>query len=174
MRVLVSDTSILIDLERADLLRATFSLDAEFVVPDLLYERELRDSGGADLLALGLRVESLDESEVECAQAYRRVHPRLALPDTFALTLAKSRRWLLLTGDGPLRALAAAEEVECHGVLWLIDLMHAERVVEAMILRAGLEQLARHPRCRLPRAEIDVRLVRLGDAPTGDSDKSDS
>jgi hypothetical protein len=100
MRVLVSDTSILIDLERADLLRAAFSLDAEFVVPDLLYERELRDSGGADLLALGLRVESLSEGEVERAQAYRRVHARLALPDTFALTLAKSRRWLLLAGDG--------------------------------------------------------------------------
>ena len=65
MRVLVSDTSILIDLERASLLRAAFSLDAEFVVPDLLYERELRDSGGADLLALGLRVETLDEGEVE-------------------------------------------------------------------------------------------------------------
>lgn len=71
MRVLVSDTSILIDLERASLLRAAFSLEAEFVVPDLLYERELRDSGGADLVALGLRVESLDESEVEHAQAYR-------------------------------------------------------------------------------------------------------
>jgi hypothetical protein len=86
MRVLVSDTSILIDLERADLLRSAFSLDAEFVVPDLLYERELRDSGGADLRALGLRVESLNEDEVERAQAYRRAHPRLALPDTFALT----------------------------------------------------------------------------------------
>jgi hypothetical protein len=59
---------------------------------------------------------------------------------------------------------AAAEEVECHGVLWLIDLMHTERVVEAAILRAGLEQLARHPRCRLPRTEIDIRLVRLSDA----------
>lgn len=117
MRVLVSDTSILIDLERADLLRAAFSVDAEFVVPDLLYERELRGSGEGDLLALGLRVESLDESEVESAQAYRRGHPRLALPDTFALTLAKNRRWLLLTGDGPLRALAVAEQVECHGVL---------------------------------------------------------
>ena len=169
MRVLVSDTSILIDLERADLLRAAFSVDAEFVVLDLLYERELRDSGGADLRALGLRIESLDENEVERAQAYRRVHPRLALPDTFALTLAKKRGWLLLTGDGPLRTLAAAEQVECHGVLWLIDLMYTERVVEAAILRAGLEQLARHPRCRLPRAEIDVRLVRLGDASTGES-----
>jgi hypothetical protein len=167
MRVLVSDTSILIDLERADLLQAAFSLDAEFVVPDLLYERELRDSGGADLLALGLRVEPLDESEVERAQAYRRDHPRLALPDTFALTLAKSRSWLLLTGDGALRALADAEQVECHGVLWLIDLMDIERAAEPAILSSGLERLARHPRCRLPRAEIDVRLARLSGGANG-------
>ena len=161
MPVLVSDTSILIDLERADLLRAAFSLDAEFVVPDLLYERELGNNVGEDLLALGLRVESLDEGEVECAQAYRRTQPRLALPDTFALTLAKSRGWLLLTGDGALRALAAAEQVECHGVLWLIDLLHAERTAEPAILREGLERLAAHPRCRLPRGEIDLRLARL-------------
>jgi hypothetical protein len=161
MRVLVADTSVLIDLERADLLRAAFSLDAEFVVPDLLYERELRDSGGADLLALGLRVESLDEGEVECAQAYRRDHARLALPDTFALALAKRRGWLLLTGDRALRVLAIAEEVECHGVLWLIDLMHMEQVAEPEILRGGLERLARHSRCRLPRPEIDLRLALL-------------
>ena len=167
MRVLVSDTSILVDLERADLLRAAFSLDAVFVVPDLLYERELHESGGGELLALGLRVESLDEGEVECAQAYRSGNPRLALPDTFALTLAKSRRWILLTGDGPLRALAVSEQVECHGVLWLIDLLHTEHVVEAAILRAGLDQLARHPRCRLPRVEIDIRLARLGEMRSG-------
>ena len=169
MRVLVSDTSVLIDLERADLLRAAFSLEVEFVVPDLLYERELRGGDGTDLLELGLRVESLDEKEVESAQTYRRIHPKLALPDTFALTLARSRGWLLLTGDGALRALAVAEQVECHGVLWLIDLMHAERVVEAAILRAGLEKLAGHPRCRLPRAEVDFRLKRLTEALVGKS-----
>ncbi len=73
----------------------------------------------------------------------------------------------LLTGDAPLRALAEAEQVECHGVLWLIDRMDAELVAEPAVLRAGLDRLARHPRCRLPRAEIDARLARLGDAMTG-------
>lgn len=163
MRVLVSDTSILIDLERSELLHAAFTLDADFAVPDLLYERELRDNSGAELLKLGLRIEPLEEGEVESAQAYRRASPRLALPDTFALALARHRRWLLLTGDAALRALATAEQVECHGVLWLIDLMHTERAAEAVTLRQGLERLARHPRCRLPRAEIDARLIRLGE-----------
>lgn len=167
MSVLVSDTSILIDLERCDLLQAAFALDAQFVVPDLLYERELGDNAGAVLLELGLRVQSLEEEEVERAQGYRGANPRLALPDTFALALARSRGWILLTGDAPLRALAEAEQVECHGVLWLIDRMHAELVAEPAVLRAGLDRLARHPRCRLPRAEIEARLARLGDALTG-------
>ncbi|HVZ31192.1 MAG TPA: hypothetical protein VG963_02130 [Polyangiaceae bacterium] len=46
-------------------------------------------------------------------------------------------------------------------MLWLIDLMHEERVTEAAILRSGLALLAQHPRCRLPRAEIEIRLERL-------------
>ena len=42
MRVLVSDTSVLIDLERGGFLEAAFSLSWQFAVPDLLFERELR------------------------------------------------------------------------------------------------------------------------------------
>ena len=41
MIILVSDTSILIDLERGGLLEAAFSCGLTMVVPDLLYEREL-------------------------------------------------------------------------------------------------------------------------------------
>ena len=41
MPVLVSDTSVLIDLERSRLLEEMFLLPFEFAVPDLLYSREL-------------------------------------------------------------------------------------------------------------------------------------
>ena len=41
-----------------------------------LYERELGNNVGEALLAPGLRVESLDEGEGECAQAYRRAAPQ--------------------------------------------------------------------------------------------------
>ena len=36
MKVLVSDTSVLIDLERGSLLEISFALPFEFAVPDLL------------------------------------------------------------------------------------------------------------------------------------------
>jgi hypothetical protein len=60
MTILVSDTSVLIDLERGELIGCAFKLSATFAVPDVLYERELREYGGDELLRLGLRVESLD------------------------------------------------------------------------------------------------------------------
>lgn len=41
MIILVSDTSVLIDLERGHFLDACFRLPFEFAVPDLLYRREL-------------------------------------------------------------------------------------------------------------------------------------
>ena len=68
MIVLVSDTSILIDLERGNLLEAAFSCGLTMVVPDLLYDRELEPTNGAFLKKLGLGVVALAPCEVEYAQ----------------------------------------------------------------------------------------------------------
>ena len=46
MNVLVSDTSVLIDLERGSLLETSFALTFRFAVPDLLYRQELAEHGG--------------------------------------------------------------------------------------------------------------------------------
>jgi hypothetical protein len=51
----LSDTSVLIDLERGELISCAFKLSATFAVPDVLYERELRDHGGEELVKLGLK-----------------------------------------------------------------------------------------------------------------------
>ena len=121
MTILVSDTSVLIDLERGELISCAFKMSATFAVPDVLYERELRDYGGEELVKLGLKVESLDGDGVELAMRHMQAQRHLTVPDSFALALAKRNGWTLLTGDGPLRDLAKAEGVDCHGVLWLLD-----------------------------------------------------
>ena len=157
-QVLVSDTSVLIDLRRGALLEAGFRLAFRFVVPDLLYERELKNWGGEDLGQLGLVIEHLDGDGVGLALAYRKHMPALSLPDCFALALAQIHSWILLSGDGALSQLAATEEVECHGVLWLLDQMHDAAVVSVRKLHDGLTAISQHPRCRLPRAEIRRRL----------------
>lgn len=161
MSVLVSDTSVLIDLERAQLLEDMFLLPFEFAVPDLLYERELAGELGDRLVALGLRVEILTPAELLRATVAQRQNTRLSVPDTFAFAIAHSRRWTLLTGDGSLRDLAVAEAIEMHGVLWLFDQFADGNHVPVDRLHNGLTALFEHPRCRLPVAEVRRRLSRF-------------
>ena len=52
MIVLVSDTSVLIDLERGGLLEVAFSCGHQLVVPDLLYVLELEPENGPLLKAM--------------------------------------------------------------------------------------------------------------------------
>jgi hypothetical protein len=160
MKVLVSDTSVLVDLERGALVECCFRLPFEFAVPDLLYRRELEPYGGPELVKLGLRIEALTSQELSSVQALRGAHPKLSLPDAYAYTLASARQWTLLSGDGELRALAVARQVDCFGVLWLCDHLFDGKIIEASILISSLEVIAAHPRCRLPRAEITARLTR--------------
>ncbi len=121
--VLVSDTSVLIDLKRGSLLEASFRLPYRFIVPDLLYERELKNFEGEELLQLGLTVEELNGEDVQRALAFRQRVPALSIPDCFALVLAQTQSSILLSSDRALRQLADDESVECHGVLWLLDEM---------------------------------------------------
>jgi hypothetical protein len=160
MKILVSDTSVLIDLERGDFLDSCFKLPFEFSVPDLLYTRELEEFGGPELLKRGLRVEELSPDEVTIAQAVRASHSKLSLPDAFAYSLASKRGWILLTGDGELRALAQSQQIQFFGVLWVLDQLFDGKIINPEVIGKGLEAIAAHPRCRLPKAEIQLRLER--------------
>jgi hypothetical protein len=160
MIIVVSDTSVLVDLERGHCLEACFKLpDCEFIVPDLLYKRELAEAGGPQLCKLGLKVEALSSAEVSAAQTVRQGHPKLSLPDAYAIALARSRTWTLLTGDGELRGLAKQYEVEMHGVLWVFDQLFQLEVLDGSTLVTGLTAASKHPRCRLPKADVQARLT---------------
>ena len=157
--ILVSDTSVLIDLERGGFLEVMFALPHQFAVPDVLYQREMQ-GWGARLVELGLRVEEVSKDGVASALRYRSEKRFLSVPDSFALALAKERAWTLLTGDGDLRILATGENVDCHGVLWLLDRMEEAGMPGLQALHDGLTALSSHQRCRLPRREITIRLQR--------------
>lgn len=161
MDVLVSDTSVVIDLERAQLIERIFALPYRFVVPDALYEKELRGYGGEKLVALGLEVRSLNGEQVLEAQRLRAIERKISIHDSFALSLAKAEAAILLAGDAAMRRLAEAEGLRCHGVLRVFDQLEHRRVVPAVELHEGLTRLAAHPRCRLPPEEVKARIARF-------------
>jgi len=160
-KILVSDTSILIELERGGLLEEAFNLPMEFAVPDVLYVRELSQMENFDFIENGILIEELNPESVENAQQYRTENPGLSIPDCFSLALAKDNGWPLLTGDGLLRRCANKHKVECHGIFWVLDLMNEKGVATAQQLHTGLQKISEHPRCRLTKRLVNEALQKL-------------
>lgn len=158
MVILVSDTSVLIDLDRGGLLEAAFNCELNMVVPDLLYDRELANDNGPWLRQLGLGVVALTPPEVSLAQEVQSARPTLSLPDCFALSCATRDGYQLVTNDKALRSEAQARLGQVFGLFWILDQMAASGKVSQNLLYNGLTLIAAHPRCRLPAAEIKSRL----------------
>ena len=165
MKVLVSDSSILIEFSKRALLDRMFQLEFRFAVPDLLFHEELIDLGRysrQDLLTFGLSVESLDPEGVERAIAYQSERPALSLVDSFAIALAGQQGWDLLTEDRTMRSVAEIEGIVHRDAMWLIDNMLDAGVLSAPQVLVALEAMRDDPRCPVPKSDIDVRIRRLG------------
>jgi predicted nucleic acid-binding protein len=166
MKVIVSDTSVIIDLCKVQLIEPAFSLPYEFVVPDVMFADEFLDLGDYerdDLLASGLSVSVLSGEAVALAVEYGATFRKsLSTNDQFALALAKSTEYsILLTGDKRLRNAAASKEVEVRGLLWICDQMEKHRAVGAKRLGEALVALDEDELVRVPRAELRKRIARI-------------
>ncbi len=165
MRIVVSDSSCLIDLRKVSLLDALLRLPFEFLIPDTLFEDELLKFTAAQKKALlrgGLKVIDLPGERVLRAQAVMRQAPRLSVNDGFAFALAEGHPGcILLTGDGELRDLATRHQMEVHGVLWAIDEIHRNQIETAKTLLAALQAFSEDPAVRLPRREVSASIKRF-------------
>jgi predicted nucleic acid-binding protein len=158
MILLVSDTSVLIDLERGGLLSVAFATGNPMLVPDLLYAKELEPYNGAYYRSLGLQVVNLQPDELSFAQQVKNERKPLSLPDCFALACAARPDHVLLTGDGALRTAAKDYGIQMVGLLWLLDGLAESGAATYSTLHEGLTKISQGPRCRLPKNEIQKRL----------------
>lgn len=147
MRIVVSDSSCIIDLRRVSLLDVFLRLPYEILIPNTLFEEELLKFTEAQKRALikgGLKVIDLPGESVSRAQQVIRSTPRLSVNDGFAFALAeKCPGCILLTGDGCLRELAAMHKIEVHGILWIVEQIHQHKLGAADLLCAALRLLAK-------------------------------
>ncbi len=165
MKVLVSDSSILIEFSKRGLLDRMFQLEFEFAVPDLLFHEELIDLGShtrSDLLGLGLRVESLDARGVEVAIAYQSERKALSLVDAFALALAAHQGWPLLTEDRAMRSVAETKGIAHRDALWIIDNLLDAGILSVSQAVVSFETMRDDPRCPVSKSALAVRLRKLG------------
>ena len=168
VQVVISDSSCLIDLRKASLLDAFLRLPYELLIPNTLFEEELlRFSAGQKkaLLRGGLKIVDLPGERVLRAREIARDLPHLSVHDGFACALAESRPGcILLTGDRQLRRFARKQSIEVHGLLWVMDELHAHAISTAATLFAALRILNGDPTVHLPRHELAAYLKRYGES----------
>ena len=165
MRIIVSDTSCMIDLEKATLLNKVLALPYTFAMPDALFEEEWLGLSVSDKKMLknsGLEVRELPAAIVIRAAAHFNLHKRLTLNDCFALALAQDiDDSILLTGDSALRTVAAHNGIETHGILWIIDELASHRIASPRKLYDALRLLHNDPLVFLPSDEVRRRIRHL-------------
>ena len=125
MEYISSDTNVWIDFMAIDKVELPFLLPCTYIMSDDAVNDELLSPEGFKdaLLQNGLKPVEYTEEEFTLADSYGSRYPKLSIYDRLALSIAKVRGIILLTGDRPLRRAAATEGVLC--------------VVQAVILPAA-------------------------------------
>ncbi len=163
MRLIISDSSCLIDLRNGSLIEALLRLPYEIAIPDVLFEDELLSLSSREKSAMrrgGLKI--LEVSGLGVLRAREIAgNPKLSLNDGFAFALAEQHPGcVLLTGDNALRRLAEASEIEVHGVLWAIDEIHRHQKASTQTLLDALLQFEADPAVHLPSRTLTAYIRR--------------
>jgi predicted nucleic acid-binding protein len=163
MRIIVSDSSCLIDLRKGSLLAAFLQLPYEILIPNTLFEDELLrfTDDERKLLRRSMKIMDLPGDSVLRAQQLVRALPRLSIHDGLAFALAEDNPGcILLTGDGGLRDLAASRDITVHGVLWVIDELYENRLTTPGDILTALQLFAEDVTVRLPRRSVAAYVRR--------------
>jgi len=158
MLLIISDASVLIDIECGELTSAMFSLPWQFAVPDILFTEELAERHG-HLSRLGLISKTMSGDLVAEAYGLHQKYIKPSVNDMLALTLAKHEGCQLLTGDKALREAAKEFNVEVHGTIWLVEQMLQGEKITVDVARVAFQQM-KDAGSRLPWSEVEKILNR--------------
>jgi predicted nucleic acid-binding protein len=164
MLVTVKDTCILIDLVNGGLLGRWFQLGIETHTTDaVLFEIEREDQSRevTELVKAGLLKVSptYEEKGTRSMQAVYEASEemRVSFPDASAYLLATTLEAVLLTGDGTLRKGATERGLQVCGVLWILDMLLWNEVIDFQTADRSLRAMLEHA-ARLPSSECERRL----------------
>lgn len=153
MLILVSDANILIDMEAGGLTAPMFSLNYQFITPDILYYEELEEHH-PHLVGMGLVIKEMNDELVSKVNLLIPRYPKTSRNDIFSLVLAEHECCTLLSGDMALRTAANNENVQCKGTLWLLQQLLEQQKITPQIARAATEKM-KQSQSRLPWDEIE-------------------
>lgn len=165
MEYISSDTNVWIDffaIQKIDLpfrLPYTYIMNEDAITDELLSPPRLKP----ELMKYGLKPVQISIEEFELAQSYGRKYVKLSVYDRIALSIAKNRNIVLLTGDRALRKASEKENVQIMGTLGIIDQLFRKNLINISEYKDCLQRLKQQNggTIRLPNTEIESRLAEI-------------
>jgi hypothetical protein len=158
-QLLVSNSSILLALERANLLVPLFDLPLEISITDLLYEREVKAYNGLALQRLGLCIYPLTAEIMASASIqHRSIPPTLCRDETQALILAKQSAFGLLGSHPTLESIAKAQHVPYFRIKDVLVLLLEQQVLSERIFHERVQAMHTNVRCPFIKKDVSALL----------------
>lgn len=162
MRLVVTDTSVFIDLMDVGALVPFFALGFE-VHTTLFVMDELNVEQYTLLLPfIGSKALVVDHFSGETVALVEAMETRagLSFTDRSIIHLALELRATLLSGDGGIRKECTARQLPFHGSIWVLEQLWMRGLLAPVPAISSLEYLRGH-NPRLPVAEIEALIERI-------------
>ena len=160
MEYISSDANIWFDFNTISSLDIPFRLPCKFIMYREALREEIVYPAGllSELLNRGLMAVEITTEEFYLAEELRSRYRRISVYDAIALSIAKNRGILLITGDNALRQAAISELVDVKGTIGLLDSIYEQQLIDKKRYITCLEQFKEHKERRLPVDELEKRL----------------
>lgn len=157
-RLLISDSSVLIDMVDGGLVDKMFQLAWQFAVPDILFHDELRDHH-EDLAEKGLQQMAMSPAAIAEVTALQAKYSQTGVSfyDCLGLVLAKQEGCPLLAGDDALRKMAMIEGALVRGTIWLVGELMEAGIIDADKANGAYKDM-REKGSRLPWDKVEEQL----------------
>lgn len=126
--LLITDTNIWIDLDHGDLVDQIFKLPHSICTADVA-RSEIQSLDANELERKGLTFLSLSSALVGELALLMRENRRIGSADMAGFLLAREQESILVTGDRNLKEFSRQNNVETHGLLWLMDEMVSKGIL---------------------------------------------
>ena len=156
MKLHINDANILIDIVQLDLVDPFLALAFEMYTTDFVFE-ELESFQKEALLSEKLIILKTNENELLHILELTTQHNGLSFEDCSVWYYAQKMEGVLITGDGKLRTKAKAAGIEVKGIIYIIEAIMKQNILEKLICIDKLEAL-KILNNRLPIVEIDRRI----------------
>lgn len=161
--IAIKDANILIDCVDIDLLTVVFKLPITFKTTDFIWAEIISDKQRRTIQPFikngRLIIEKFSAQEIGEISTLSQQHSGISFEDSSAMYLAQKQSAILLSGDGKLRKVCQAAKIRVHGIIWLLDQVHATGIISAGEACDKIKRL-QVANSRLPRLAIQERIKR--------------